>query len=187
MQPQQRSRGVSTVFDRFITHPAPLEPISVVRFARYLGRRYHSPQQLRFVPLLVDVWKTETSDKRAPGGILSTNTVFTPIETMHRGATPQSTSLKRLAGFDLSSVATTRRQVVDWFKKARCTSLPIATGLPEACSWSDTHIDRPYTHFTSVCTTLTSCAYSIRSCLCSSIGGGNWIPRISSHSGKKKE
>jgi hypothetical protein len=187
MQPQQRSRGVSTDFDRFITHPAPLEPISVVRFARYLGRRYHSPQQLRFVPLLVDVWRTETSDKRAPGGISYTNTVFTPIETMHRGATPQSTSLKRLAGFDLSSVATTRRQVVDWFKKARCTSLPIATGLPEACSWFYIHIERPCTHFTSVCTTLTSCAYSIRSCLCSSIGGGNWIPRISSHSGKKKE
>ena len=107
MQPQQRSRGVSTDFDRFITHPAPLEPISVVRFARYLGRRYHSPQQLRFVPLLVDVWRTETSDKRAPGGISYTNTVFTPIETMHRGATPQSTSLKRLAVFDLSLVATT--------------------------------------------------------------------------------
>jgi hypothetical protein len=187
MQPQQRPRGVSTDFDRFLTHPAPLEPISVVRFARYLGRRYHSPQQLRFVPLLVNVWRTETSDKRAPSGISYTNTVFTPIETMHRGATPQSTSLKRLAGFDLSSVATTRRQVVDWFKKARCTSLSIATSLPEACSRFEIHIGRPCTHFTSVCTTLTSCAYSIRSCLCSSIGGGNWIPRISSHSGKKKE
>ena len=187
MQPKQRSRGVSTVFDRFITHPAPLEPISVVRFARYLGRRYHSPQQLRFVPLLVDVWKLETSDKRAPGGISCTNAVFTAIQTMHRGATPQSTSLKRLAVFDLSSVATTRRQVVDWFKKARLTSFPTAAGLPEACSWCNIHIDRPCTHFTSVCTTLPSCAYSIRSCLCSSIGGGNWIPRISSHSGKKKE
>ena len=107
MQPQRRSRGVSTDFDRFITHPAPLEPISVVRFARYLGRQYHSPQQLRFVPLPVNVGRTETSDKRAPGGILYTNTVFTPIETMHRGATPQSTSLKRFAGFDLSSVVTT--------------------------------------------------------------------------------
>ena len=187
MQPQQRARGVSTVFDRFLTHHAPLEPISVVRFARYLGRRYHSPQQLRCVPLPVNVWRTETSYKRAPGGISSTNTVSTPIETMFRGATPQSTSLKRLAVFDLSSVATTRRQVVDWFKKARCTSLPIAASLPEACSWLNIHIDRPCTHFTSVCTTLTFCAYSIRSCLCSSIGGGNWIPRISSHSGKKKE
>jgi hypothetical protein len=100
---------------------------------------------------------------------------------------PQSTSLKRLAGFDLSSVATTRRQVVDWFKNFRCTSLPIATGLPEGCSWFLMHIGRPCTHFTSVCTTSTSCAYSIRSCLCSFIGGGNWIPRISSHSGTKKE
>ena len=107
MQPQQRYRGVSTDFDRFLTHPAPLEPISVVRFARYLGRRYHSIQQLRFVPPPVDVWRTETSDKQAPGGISYTNTVFTPIETMHRGATLQSTSLKRFAGFDLSSVATT--------------------------------------------------------------------------------
>jgi hypothetical protein len=187
MQPKQRSRGVSTFFDRFITHPAPLEPFSVVRFARYLGWRYHSPQQLRFVPLLVDVWKPETSDKRAPGGISYTNAIFTASETMHRGATRQSTSLKRLAVFDLSSVATTRRQVVDWFKKARCTTLSIATGLPEACSWFNIQIFRPCTRFTSVCTTLTSCAYSIRSCLCSSIGGGNWIPRISSLSGKKKE
>ena len=187
MRSQQRPRGVSTDFDRFITHPAPLEPISVVRFARYLGRRYHSPQQLRCVPLLGDVWRTETSDKRAPGGISYTNAVFTPIGPMHCGVTLQSTSLKQLAVFDLSSVATTRRQVVDWFKKARCTSLSIATSLPEACSWVETHIGRPCTHFTSVCTTLTSCAYSIRSCLCSSIGGRNWIPRISSHSGKKKE
>ena len=187
MQPQQRSRGVSTDFDRFSTHPAPLEPISVVRFARYLGRRYHSPQQFRCVPLLVDVWRPETSDKPAPNGMSYTNVVFTPIETMHRGATPQNSSLKRLVVFDLSFVATTRRQVVDWFKKARCTALSIATSLPEACSWCYIHIDRPCTRFTSVCTTLTSCAYSIRSCLCSSIGGGNWIPRISSRSGKKKE
>ena len=187
MQPQQRPRGVSIDFDRFVTHPSPLEPISVVRFARYSGRCHHSLRQLRFVPLLVDVGRTETSDKRASGGILYTNTVFTPIETMPCGAIPQSTSLKRLAVFDLSLVATTRRQVVDWFKKARCTSLPIATALPEACSWCYIHIDRPCTHFASVCTTLPSCAYSIRSCLCSSIGGGNGIPRISSHSGTKKE
>jgi hypothetical protein len=135
---------------------------------------------------MIDVWRTETSDKRAPGGISYTNTVFTPIGTVHCGATPQSTSLKRLAGFDLSLVTTTRRQVVDWFKKARFTSLPIATGSPEACLWFYIHIGRPCTYFTSVCTTLTFCAYSIRSCLCSSVGGGNWIPRISSHSGKKR-
>ena len=103
MQPQQLFCGVSTDFGRFITHHAPLEPISVVRFARYYGRRYHSPQQLRCVPLPVDVGRTETSDKRAPGGISCMNTDFTPIETMHRGATPQSMSLKRLAVFDLSS------------------------------------------------------------------------------------
>ena len=136
---------------------------------------------------MIDVWRTETSDKRKPGGISYTNIDFTPIGTMHRGATPQSTSLERLAVFDLSSVATTRRQVVDWFKKSRFTSLSFGTTLIEACSWFDMHIYRPCTHFTSVCTTLTFCAYSIRSCLCSSIGGGNWIPRISSHSGKKKE
>ena len=161
--PQQRSCRVRTESDHFITDHASLEPISVVRFARYCGRRYHSPQQLRCVPLPVNVGRTETSDKRAPGGISYTNTVFTLIEPMRRGATPQSTSLKRLAGFDLSSVATTRRQVVDWIKKARCTSLPIATGLPEASSWFYIHTNRPCTHITSVCTTLTSCAYSIRS------------------------
>ena len=153
MLPQQRSNRVSTDFGRFITHPAPLEPISVVRFARYLGRRYHSPRQLRFVPLPVNVGRTETSDKRAPGGILCTNTDFTPIETMHRGATPQSTSLKRLAVFDLSSVATTRRQVVDWFKKSRFMSVTIATALPEACSGFCIHIDRLCARFTRVCPT----------------------------------
>ena len=107
MQSQQRSDRVNTDFGRCITHHAPLEPISVVHFVRSCGWWYHSPRQLRFVPLPVDVWRTETSDKRAPGGISYTNTVFTPLETMHCGATPQSTSLKRLAGFDLSSVATT--------------------------------------------------------------------------------
>ena len=187
MRPQQRSNRVSTDFGRFITHHAPLEPISVVRFVRYLGRRYHSPQQLRFVPLLVDVWRTETSDKRAPGGISCMNTDFTPIETMHRGATPQSTSLKRLAVFDLSSVATTRRQVVDWFKKFRFTSVPIVTALVEACSRFYIYIGRLCAHFKSLGPTKTACAYSIRSCLCSSIGGWIWIRRISSHSGKKKK
>jgi hypothetical protein len=187
MRPQQRSNRVSTDFGRFITHHAPLEPISVVRFERYLGRLYHQPQQLRFVPLPVNVWRTETSDKRAPGGISCMNTDFTPIETMHRGATSQSTSLERLAVFDLSSVATTRRQVVDWFKNSRFKSLLFNTALPEAYSWFYVHIVRPYARLTRVYPTKTAFAYSIRSCLCSSTDGGNWIPRISSHSGKKEE
>ena len=161
MQSQQLFCGVSTDFGHFITHHAPLEPISVVRFVRYLGRRHHQPQQLRFVPLPVDVGRTETSDKRAPGGILCINTDFTPIEAMHRGATFQSTSFERLAVFDLSSVATTRRQVVDWFKKSRFTSFPIATALPEACSWFSINIDRPCARFTRVCPTKTSFAQSI--------------------------
>jgi hypothetical protein len=40
--------------------------------------------------------------------------------------------LEGLAVFDLSSVATTRRQVVVWFKKSRFTSVPIATSLADA-------------------------------------------------------
>jgi hypothetical protein len=187
MQSQQRSDRVNTDFDRFITHHAPLEPISVVRFVRSCGRRHHSPRQLRFVPLPVDVWSTETSDKRAPGGISYTSIDFTPIETMFRSATPQSTSLEGLAVFDLSSVATTRRQVVDWFKDPRFMSLTIATACPKAHSWFYIHIDRPCARLTSVCPTKTACACSIRSGLCSSTGGGNWILWISPHSGKKKE
>ena len=161
MLPQQRSNRVSTDFGRFITHHAPLEPISVVRFVRYLGRRYHQPQQLRFLPLPVDVGRTETSDKRAPGGISCMNTDFTPIETMHRGATPPSTSLEGLAVFDLSSVATTRRQVVDWLKNSRFTFVSIDTSLPEAYSGFYIHIDRPCARLTRVCPTKTSFAHSI--------------------------
>jgi hypothetical protein len=106
---------------------------------------------------------------------------------MHRGATLQSTSLERLAVFDLSSVATTRRQVVDWLKKFRFTLLSIVTALVEACSRFYIYIGRLCAHFKSLGPTKTACAYSIRSCLCSSIGGGIWIPLISPHSGKKKE
>ena len=123
MQPQQGSCRVSTDFDRFITHPAPLEPISVVRFARYLGRRYHSPQQLRFVPLLVDVWKPETSDKRAPGGISYTNTISNLIETLYRAATPHNTAWNDSQFSTSPRSRRHQRQVVDWFKKARFTSI----------------------------------------------------------------
>ena len=43
--PQQRHCRVSTESDRNFTDCASLEPVSVVRFARYCGRRHHSPQQ----------------------------------------------------------------------------------------------------------------------------------------------
>jgi hypothetical protein len=105
--PQQRSCRVRTESDHFITHHAPLEPISVVRFARYFGRRHHSLRQLRCVPLPVNVGRTETSDKRAPGGISYTNTVSNSIATLYRAATPRNMLRERVAVFDLSSVATT--------------------------------------------------------------------------------
>ena len=107
MQSQQRSRGVSTDFDRFITHHAPLEPISVVRFVRSCGWRHHSLRQLRCVPLPVNVWSTETYDKRAPGDICCINTDFNSIGTMHRAVTPQNMLRERVAVFDLSTVAAT--------------------------------------------------------------------------------
>ena len=107
MQPQQLFCGVSTDFGRFINHPAPLEPISVVRFVRSCGRRHHSFRQLRCVPLPVNVWSTETYDKRAPGDICCINTDFNSIGTMHRAETPQNMLRERVAVFDLSTVAAT--------------------------------------------------------------------------------
>ena len=77
MESQQRPSRVSTESDHFITHRAPLEPISVVRFTRYCGRRHHSLRQLRFVPLLINVWRAETYDKRAPGDMCCLSTVKT--------------------------------------------------------------------------------------------------------------
>ena len=43
--PQPRPKRVSTESDRVFTDCASLEPVSVVRFARYCDRRHHSPQQ----------------------------------------------------------------------------------------------------------------------------------------------
>ena len=129
MQQQQRSRGVSTVFDRFLTHPAPLEPISVVRFARYCGRRHHSLRQLRFVPLPVNVWSIETYDKRAPGDRCCINTF--PFQ-LRQCIVPQHPKICSGNESQYSTCPRSRRhqrQVVDWFKKVRFTSILFTAAL----------------------------------------------------------
>jgi hypothetical protein len=57
------------------------------------------PNNPRFVPVPINVWTIETSDKRAPGGISHTNTRCNSMETMYRTATPQITPLKTTHGF----------------------------------------------------------------------------------------
>ena len=56
------------------------------------------PNNPRFVPVPVDVWSTQTFDKRAPGDIFSTNTRCNSTKVFCRTATPQSRSLETTHG-----------------------------------------------------------------------------------------
>ena len=56
------------------------------------------PNNHIFVPVPIDVWRTETCYKRAPGYISHTNTRCNSMETMYRTATPHSTPLKTTHG-----------------------------------------------------------------------------------------
>ena len=57
------------------------------------------PNNHRFVPVPVNVWRIETCYKRAPGDICHTNTRSNPMKTLYRTATPHSTPLKTTHGF----------------------------------------------------------------------------------------
>ena len=59
------------------------------------------PNNHRCVPVPVDVWRIETFDKRAPGGIYSMNTDISPMEMFCRTATTQNRSLKTTHGIRL--------------------------------------------------------------------------------------
>ena len=56
------------------------------------------PNNHIFVPVSVDFWRIETSDKRAPGDIFHMNARSNPTKMMHRTATPQITPLKTTHG-----------------------------------------------------------------------------------------
>jgi hypothetical protein len=56
------------------------------------------PNNPRCIPVPVNVWRIETSYKRAPGDISHTDTRCNPMETMYRNKTPQSTPLKNTHG-----------------------------------------------------------------------------------------
>ena len=52
------------------------------------------PNNHRFVPVPVNVWRTETSNKRAPGDISHTNTRCNSIKAFCRTTTPHITPLE---------------------------------------------------------------------------------------------
>ncbi len=56
------------------------------------------PNNHIFVPVPVNVWRIETSYKRAPGDISYTNTRSNPMKMMYRNKTPQITPLKTTHG-----------------------------------------------------------------------------------------
>ena len=57
------------------------------------------PNNHRFVPVPIDVWRIEISNKRAPSDISRTNTHFNSMKTFCRTETPQSTSPGTTHGF----------------------------------------------------------------------------------------
>ena len=59
------------------------------------------PNNPRFVPVPVDVWSDETSNKRAPSDICHTNARCNSMKAFCRTATSQSRSLKTIHGIRL--------------------------------------------------------------------------------------
>jgi hypothetical protein len=146
------------------------------------------PNNPRFVPVPINVWTIETSDKRAPGNISRTNAICNSMETMYGNKTPQSTPLKNTHGFRprLGRCDDPNHRWWTGSNRPRFTSHAYATALTKARPPFCAPTDRVFHPICKGVPDSKPCVPTFFDPLSSSTGGGNGsVFGARPHSGNK--